>query len=267
MANKFWVGGTGTWDGGTLDSGFWKTTTGGSTTTTAPTSADTAIFDNLSGAGTVTIVGNMAVTGINCNTHTGTLDFASSNITTTGAVSFTGGAVTHTVRYGSGTHTFANYQVTNASPFGLTLDVGTATIIPKGGTIGAGFVIAHIMRIPAIGTGSFIQFSSGGGAGPVEVNYLEMDTASGTIFFTLPAFTFNVKNNFHLAGRPRAPIYFRGVGGGGILTVDAGKSGFIDWCHSHGMTFGAGITLRNSYDGLGNVGTIIPPQATAIGAL
>jgi hypothetical protein len=54
----------------------------------------------------------------------------------------------------------------------------------------------------------------------------------------------------------------------GTLNAAAGQSGFIDWFFAHGFIFGSGITLRNGYDGMGNTGVpIVPPQATAIGAL
>lgn len=263
MANKFWVGGTGTWDGGTLDNGFWKTATGGSTTTTAPTTADTAIFDSLSGGGIVTIVGNQTVGGCNDQTHTGTLDFATSNITFNGVVNFSGGG-TRTIKYGSGTHTFIG--TLNMGATGLTLDVGTATIIQRGGGTMMAGLNAHRLVIPSIGTASFTQWA---GSGQADVNYLETQNVYGSaVLFTINGYQLNVKNNFHLAGRPKAPIYIRGVGGTGSLTVDAGKSGFIDWTHIHGTVIGSGITLRNCYDGLGNSGSFLRvPTATAIGAL
>jgi hypothetical protein len=271
MANKFWVGGTGTWDGGTLDSGFWKTATGGSTTTTAPTSADVAIFDNLSGGGTVTVVGNMTVSGFTISSHTGTVDFASSNITcnSTTTVGATG---VHTVKFGSGVHTLkANFAVSQSGT-NLTLDVGTATLNfePTGQglwTMAAGMVNAHRVRMTGLPlAGSFAQFAAGGGT--FSINYLEINNSNGLpIVLAINASTMNVNNSFHLAGHPRAPIYFRGVSGGGIMTIAAGQYGFIDWFYSYGMTFGSGITLRNGYDGKGNATAIIPPQATAIGAL
>lgn len=272
MANKFWVGGSGTWDGGTLDSGFWRTATGGSTVTTAPTSADVAIFDGLSGGGTVTVAGNMTVSGVTCSAHTGTLDFASSNMTFNSTTSLAAQG-THTVRWGSGFHTFkGNLNYNTAGGGTLTVDAGTATLNFQptgqgGGTMIPG-ICAHRLRLTGLLTnGVFAQWNSTGGS-TFSVNYFEIDNSNGgPIIFTLNGTTMTVNNSFHLAGRPTAPIYFRGVSGIGTMNVAAGQSGFVDWFHSYGFTFGSGITLRNGYDGMANGNIIVPPQATAIGAL
>jgi hypothetical protein len=53
MANRFWVGGSGTWDSTTTTN--WSATTGGAGGASVPTNADTVIFDASSGTGTVTI--------------------------------------------------------------------------------------------------------------------------------------------------------------------------------------------------------------------
>ena len=50
MANRFWRGGTGTWDATTTTN--WSTTSGGAGGASAPTAADAVIFDALSGTGT-----------------------------------------------------------------------------------------------------------------------------------------------------------------------------------------------------------------------
>ena len=53
MANRFWVGGSGTWD--TTSTTNWSATTGGAGGASAPGAADAAFFDSNSGAGTVTL--------------------------------------------------------------------------------------------------------------------------------------------------------------------------------------------------------------------
>ena len=50
MANRYWRGGSGTWD--TTTTTNWSTTSGGSGGASAPTASDTAIFDNNSNVGT-----------------------------------------------------------------------------------------------------------------------------------------------------------------------------------------------------------------------
>lgn len=60
MANRYWVGGTGTWDATTT---HWSATTGGAGGATAPTTADAAIFDNSSSSGAFTVT-RTATTGV-----------------------------------------------------------------------------------------------------------------------------------------------------------------------------------------------------------
>lgn len=53
MANRYWVGGSGTWD--TTSTANWSTATGGAPGASAPGAADVAFFDANSGTGTVTL--------------------------------------------------------------------------------------------------------------------------------------------------------------------------------------------------------------------
>ena len=60
MADRYWVGGTGTWDATTTTN--WATTSGGAGGASAPTSADNVIFDSLSNANLYTVtIGTNAV--------------------------------------------------------------------------------------------------------------------------------------------------------------------------------------------------------------
>ena len=88
MADRYWVGGTASWDGtaGTK----WSTTSGGAGGASVPTSADDVFFDNLS-TGTCTISsGNTGAKSINCTGFTGTLA-GSANITVSGSVTLVAG--------------------------------------------------------------------------------------------------------------------------------------------------------------------------------
>ena len=81
MANRYWVGGTASWDGtaGTK----WALTSGGAGGQAVPTSADDVFFSALS-TGTCTIdTGNTGAKSINCTGFTGT-------ITGTAAISVAG---------------------------------------------------------------------------------------------------------------------------------------------------------------------------------
>jgi hypothetical protein len=69
MANRFWVGGSGTWD--TTSTANWSATTGGAPGASAPGAADVALFDSNSGAGTVTLGENVTVFRCTWNTFAG----------------------------------------------------------------------------------------------------------------------------------------------------------------------------------------------------
>jgi hypothetical protein len=55
MANRYWVGGSGTWDSSTTTN--WSATSGGTSGASVPTLSDDVFFDAASGAGTVTVGG------------------------------------------------------------------------------------------------------------------------------------------------------------------------------------------------------------------
>ena len=63
MADRYWVGGTATWDAtvGTK----WSTTSGGAGGASVPTSADNVFFDANSGAVTVTVSGTRVCLSLN----------------------------------------------------------------------------------------------------------------------------------------------------------------------------------------------------------
>jgi hypothetical protein len=71
MADRYWVGGTATWDAtaGTK----WAATSGGAGGQTVPTAADNVFFDVSSGANTVTISGTRPCLSLNATGFTGTL--------------------------------------------------------------------------------------------------------------------------------------------------------------------------------------------------
>lgn len=71
MADKFWVGGTGTWDSATTTN--WSLTAGGGGGAAVPTATDDVKFDASSGAGTCT----KAATGLAC----GSIDMTGSSVT------------------------------------------------------------------------------------------------------------------------------------------------------------------------------------------
>lgn len=130
MANRFWVGGTASWDAtaGTK----WATTSGGAGGAAVPTSADDVFFDAASGAVTVTMAID-ALGGFNnldCTGFTGTLN-------TTAGVCNVYGSLT----FGAG--------MTLISGGWAFFGAGTQTIISNGKNIG-GMTIGSISFAPTV---------------------------------------------------------------------------------------------------------------------
>jgi len=140
MANRYWVGGTATWDGtaGTK----WALTSGGAGGQAVPTSSDTVFFDANSGANTVTIGSGTAV----CSTltmtgFTGTLAFGSNSITLAGIGVIYTGATTFSVtgtplmlctNSSSSARTISTGATTEANAISFNISAGTGNINPNG---------------------------------------------------------------------------------------------------------------------------------------
>jgi hypothetical protein len=72
MADRYWVGGSGTWD--TTSTANWSSTNGGAGGASAPNINDVAFFNANSGAGTITLGENVSVFRVNWTGYTGTFD-------------------------------------------------------------------------------------------------------------------------------------------------------------------------------------------------
>ena len=79
MADRYWVGGTGTWN----DTAKWSASSGGASGASYPTATDNAFFDGNSGAGTATL-NNQSCANLTATGYTGTM---------TGAVNVKGDCV------------------------------------------------------------------------------------------------------------------------------------------------------------------------------
>lgn len=88
MANRYWVGGTGTWT--TTATANWAATSGGASGASAPTSADNVFFDANSGAGTVTVGATITIKSVDCTGFTGTLA-GTSGVSVGGSVTYGAG--------------------------------------------------------------------------------------------------------------------------------------------------------------------------------
>ena len=129
MANRYWVGGTASWDGtaGTK----WALTSGGAGGQAVPTSADDVFFSALS-TGTCTIdTGNTGAKSINCTGFTGTIT-GTAAISVAGSITLVAGQTyTHTgtvTLTGTGTLTTAgkSFSALTVDGSGITVTLGDA---------------------------------------------------------------------------------------------------------------------------------------------
>lgn len=120
MANRYWVGGSGTWD--TTTTTNWSATSGGAGGASAPTAADAVFFNSSSGGGTCTLGENVSCLTMRYDTYTGTFAFG------TNKISITGNAAT-VVNGGTG------YSITGTPRIELTYSGSTGTRVITTGAI------------------------------------------------------------------------------------------------------------------------------------
>jgi len=194
MANRFWVGGTGTWN--TTSTTNWSATSGGASGASAPTSADTAIFDAASGGGTVTLGLNLTVQAFNPAVYTGTINFNNNIVSVAGnaLIVYNGGTaptmtgnprVELTYAGGTGTRTInGGVGVTEANAVSFNVTAGS-DIVSMGGN---GARIMSLTFQPAF-TGSFTRASSGGLYGSLTMHSSMVFTATANTLSFVPTTT------------------------------------------------------------------------------
>ena len=114
MANRYWVGGTGTWN--TSSTTNWSTSSGGASGASVPSAADSVFFDQ---AATYTVTLTGALTCLNLTVSAGTVTF-----TSTGTIAISGSMslVAATVWNATGTITF------NSTTTGNTITTNAVSI-------------------------------------------------------------------------------------------------------------------------------------------
>jgi len=138
MANRYWVtGGSGSWN----NTNNWSTATGGASGASVPSTADAAIFDASSGAGTATLDISPTVQTVNLTGFTGTLAFGTNNIsvnstgtvwTQTTSCSITGTPVVNVTNTSSTAITLSSTSVTQANSVSFNVANPTGTITAGG---------------------------------------------------------------------------------------------------------------------------------------
>lgn len=157
MAARFWVGGTGTWDG--TSTTHWAATSNGSPGASAPTTADTVTFDSNSGTGVVTTAAGSTCSTTTLNSSNIELSLGA-NHTQTGAFTLTLGTLSLN-SYNLTSSTFvssnSNVRTVNFGTGKLTLS-GSGTTILNTGTM-TGMVVTGSRNVEFSYAGSTGQRS------------------------------------------------------------------------------------------------------------
>lgn len=89
MADRYWVGGTGTWN--TTSTTNWSATSGGAGGASAPTSIDNVFINANSGTGIITLGSSVGAFNINFTGYTGTLNGSFSDLDAFGSLTLSSG--------------------------------------------------------------------------------------------------------------------------------------------------------------------------------
>lgn len=121
MADRFWVGGTSTWNA--TAGSKWALTSGGAGGEAVPTASDDVYFDASSGAGTITISGARTCLNLDCTGFTGDIA-GTGGLTISASMTFSGtmasshsGTYTFNATSGTNTITTAGNSLTNSFTF------------------------------------------------------------------------------------------------------------------------------------------------------
>lgn len=143
MANRYWVGGSGTWN--TTNTTNWATSSGGASGASVPTSIDAVFFDAASGGGTCTFGVPVSCLTFTITGYAGTFASAGNELSVTGnsgtiyssnATHTLSGDLTINFTYagGVGTRTISAGNTTEANSANFKISAGTDTV---GGIVAA----------------------------------------------------------------------------------------------------------------------------------
>lgn len=217
MADRYWVGGSGTWNASTTTN--WSASPGGAGGASAPTLSDNAIFNASSGTGTITITSSSAV----CLDMTAS---ASSALTFSGDVDIYGSMAI------GGSGTFTGLSPTfRSTTTGRTITTNAKSIqtLTFNG-VGGAWTLQDALTV----NGNWFTSNGTFNSNNFTINAPQISSFSGTRVINLGSSTVNLD-----FGNPI------NVGGGGSLTFNAGTSTIN--CTATGLfQFAApGLTFNN----------------------
>lgn len=209
MATYYWVGGSGTWDSSTTTN--WRTTSGGATVApNPPTAADIAVFDTLSGTGTITVSGATCLNWTCSNTST--LTYNIGDVTVYGSITWASGtAITAnngtiycTAASGAQTLNFAgktadvNIQLTPSATgasytLGSAMNFGRIVVAATFNTSASNFAMTATSSVGNDGTISFdTGYVSLTGIAAVTLNASAISAQNGVYFRALGTYALNL---------------------------------------------------------------------------
>lgn len=272
MANRFWVGGTGTWDSTSTTN--WAATTGGASGASAPVAGDNITFDANSGAGTITAassIDSIAFGTLTATALTGsTLAFNTNNPN----MSFTSvdfsGSGTRTINLGSGTWTLTgtsgNVLLLNGSNITPTFNNATINFTGSGAarTVNWGTSLTYgAIIVGANSAKGAINFTA-----TTAVTFASITVSSGNTVMMNQGITSTISGALSMTGTSSAPVgLISNSPVANVATVSVGSASTIDWGAVLRITkAGAGsITATNSLDLGGNTSvTITAPSGGGV---
>jgi hypothetical protein len=268
MASRFWVGGTGTWDGS--DTTHWAATSGGAGGQSVPGSADTVTLDGSSGGGTVTVNTTVNVVSLTMGAFTGTLDFATNNNNVTLQTFNGSGTGTRTLNMGAGSWTITAATGSAvwdlSTPTNLTFNCNTSTLTftgLNGYIIETGGLTYNNVTIGAKTGSAGTQLAGGGTIANLAITAPNYIQGALNVTFTLSnaptwvgtsATPLIITNNTYVN---TVPVTF---------AISAGTPS-LTWCVLRGVKFTGSVgTANNSLSGGEVTGiTVNPPSGSGGG--
>lgn len=264
MANRYWVGGSGTWDA--ANTANWSATSGGAGGASVPTAADTAYLDANSGAAVVTLGYSPTVLRLLLNNvFTGTLAFNGNKISIAGSGTtvFSGslvGSVTGdpiidlTYSGGTGTRTISTYSATEAAgAFNFNVTAGTDTIASAARVKNFNFTGFAGTLANATRTIYGSLTLSAGMTLAAGTSALTFGATSGTVTHTFNGKTLDFPVTFNAPGSTQVLSDALTVGATRTLTLTAGtiqfKSGATSSAGTFAISGSPSVTLNATTNG------------------
>jgi len=249
MANRYWVGGSGTWNASNTTN--WSATSGGTGGASVPTSADTVFLDAASGTVTVTLGANVTVSRLLLNSvFTGTIAFNGFKISLAGnaATIFNGSALTTytgspiiecTYSGSTGTRTLTTNVTNETTSFSFNIIAGTDIVQSAqrvkdlnftgfSGTFEVGTTNKFIYGSLTLSSTMSLTTNTGP---------FRFEATSGTATHTFNNKTFNCPVTFNAAGSTQILNDALIVGSANTLTLTAGTVNFKSGTTSSAGTF------------------------------